>query len=274
MSWQVGAILFAISAVEGVRRVEPEDLVLRCNPLGTWRVATPVHLWREWCLVSVLPPFFLTIVARNEAGAKSIHGSVSDVGPRATSLQQIVTLRLLCALDFLVIVFGIPWGILHRGSAGLLAFFALALALSTVIVVRSAAVRCNGGSRTAAFRKAISFLSPFASPFAAEAALSSLLEGQPRIAVISSLLGEAKFRALIRPAAYDVESRRSEIGGSFLEDIAKALPRSERIKILESAGDGCTKLERFCPRCAEKYSLESTACTDCNGVALSRSEVR
>ena len=270
MSWQVGAILFAICAFEGVRRLEPEDLILRCNPLGTWRVASPVRLWRTWCLVSVLPPFFVTVVARHEAGARLVRGNGSDVESIGTSIRQIRALRVLCALDFLVIVFGIPWGITHRGAAGLFAFVALALALSSVIVMRLAAVRFGEGeSRMTGLRKAMSFLSPFASPFAAEAALSSMLERQPRIAVISGLLGDTKFGALIRPAAYDLELRPSQNGVSFVGDIARALSKSERARILKSAGEGCTERERFCPRCAERYSLESTECADCDGIALS-----
>lgn len=272
MSWQVSAILFAIYAYEGVKRLEPEDLVLRCNPLGTWRVASPVQLWRKWYLVSLLPPFFATIVARHETGAKFLPDDGRDIQSLAGSIEPILALRLLGALDLLVIVFGIPWGISHRGSAGLFAFLAFALALSAAIVLRSAGVRFSAGeSRGSAFRKSMSFLSPFASPFAAEAALSSLLQSYSRITVISDLLGEAKFRALIRPATYDLESRQSGVGGSLLENIALALPRSERVKILEAAADGCTKFERFCPRCAERYSLASTSCADCNGIALSAS---
>jgi hypothetical protein len=272
VSWQVGAILFAIGAFEGVRRLEPEDLLLRCNPLGSWRVVSPIQLWRDWYLVSVLPPFFLTIVARHEAGAKLLPDGATDIQTVAGSIEPILALRLLGALDFLLIVFGVPWGISYRGSAGLLAFLGCALVLSAAITLRLAAVRfCVGEARWAAFRSATSFLSPFASPFAAESALSSLLQSHARIAVISDLLGEAKFRALIRPAAYDVELRQSAIGGSFLADIALALPRSERVRILESAGEGCTKLERFCPRCAERYSLASISCADCDGIALSAS---
>ena len=270
MNWQVGAILFAIGAFEGVRRLEPEDLALRYTPLGGWRVASPAHLWRKWYLVSVLPPFVVTIVARPEAGAKSLPRNETDVRSFARSVQSVLPLRLLGALDFLLVVFGIPWGISHHGSAGLLAFFALALVLSAAIVLRSAAVRvASGEPRWRAFRKAVGFLSPFAAPFAAEATLSSLLQSQSRVAVISDLLGETKFRALIRPAAYDVQSRKSGSTWSLLEDIALSLPKSERAKILESAGFGCTALERFCPRCAERYSLETTSCADCDGIALS-----
>lgn len=272
MSWQVGAILFAISAFEGVRRLEPDDLVLRCNPLGIWRVASPVRLWRDWHLVSVLPPFFLTIVVRPNADAKSLPDNGRDIRSLATSIEPILALRLVCALDFLVIVFGIPWGISHHGSAGLLAFLACALVLSAATAVRWAAVQLPAGkSRWAAFRKAMSFLSPFASPFAAESALSLLLQSHSRMAVISALLGEEKFGALIRPAAYDLELRKSVTSGSFLEEIALALPRTERVKILESAGLGCPEFERFCPRCAERYSLESTSCADCEDIPLSAS---
>lgn len=269
MSWQVAAILFAILAFEGVRRLDSEDVILRCDPLGTWRVAVPLQLWRQWYLVSALPAFFLTVVVRRESSSKSLRDDRGHIRSLVRATEPVLSLRLLCALDFLVVVIGIPWGISRYGSAGLLAFIALPLALSAVIMIRSAAVLLSQGhSRWAAFRSSTSFLSPFASPFAAEAALSSLLENHSPIAVISTLLGEAEFAALMRPAAYDVESRQSETAGSLLGELARALPSNERMTILESAANGCTEFERFCPRCAERYSLESTACADCDGVQL------
>lgn len=269
MSWQVAAILFAIVAFEGVRRLDPDGLVLRCNPLGAWRVASPVQLWRQWHLVSVLPPFFLTIVVRREAGGKSVARDRDEVRSVIDGIEPILALRLLCALDFLLVVIGIPWGISQHGAAGLFALVACSFAVSAIIVTRLAVVRYTAGlSRWAAFRGSTSFLSPFAAPYAAESAVSSLLQQRAPIAVISGLLGEARFGDLVRPAAYDLESLQGGNDDSLLEEIARALSKSERAKILATAGDGCTDVERFCPRCAERYSVESTVCADCDGILL------
>lgn len=269
MSWEVAAILYAISAIEGVRRLQPDEVVLRCGPLGGWRVVSPVRLWRSWYLVSILAPFFLTIVPRGSSDASVLQSDRAELRSFATSIEPILTLRVLGALDLVVVVLGIPWGVSKHGSTGLIAFFACALALSAAITLRSASLPLMAGeSRKVGFRKAISFLSPFASPLAAEAALSARAQTCSRLAVMLELLDETKFRAMVRSSVYDIKSRGSAIGGSCLEEIALALPDGERTRILDSAGEGCTAAQRFCPRCAERYSPDSTTCADCEGIAL------
>jgi hypothetical protein len=270
VSWEVAPILFAISAFEGVRRVQPDDVILRRGPFGGWRVVSPVRLGRSWHLVSVLAPFFLTIVAQSDSdsAATGVDEDASDMRSFAGSIEPILALRVLGALDIVLVVIGIPWAVSSRGSIGLLAVLGCALALSAAIALRSATLSIRQGKSGIGFRKALSFLSPFASPLAAEAALSARARNNPQIAVISDLLGEAEFRAFIRPSVYDVELRGSVIAGSSLEEMALALPKVERTGILKSAGEGCKELERFCPRCAERYSLESTTCAECEGIAL------
>lgn len=271
MSWQLVAILFVISAFEGVRRLGPEELVLRSNPLGVWRVASPTKLWGDWYLVSILPPFFLTIVVHRDVAANALPGASTDIRPFITSIEPILALRLLGALDFLAIVLGIPWGISRHGSAALFAFLGCALALSAAIALRCTSFLISEGqSRRLVFRTAISLLSPFASPIAAESALSARIRRYPRLATISGLLGDEGFSALVRRSAYDVESRVRAIDGSLLEEIALSIPGSERVRIVDSASDGCTGEERYCPRCGEKYSQETLFCADCYGIALSR----
>ena len=271
MSWQLVAILFAISAFEGVRRLGPEELVLRSNPLGGWRVASPTRLWGDWHLVSILPPFFLTIVVHRDVAATALPGASTDIRQFITSIEPILALRLLGALDFLAIVLGIPWGISRHGSAAFFAFLGCALALSGAIALRCASFLISEGqSRKVVYKTAISLLSPFASPIAAESVLSVRIQRYPRLATISGLLGDERFSALVRRSAYDVESRVRTIDGLLLEEIALSLPGSERVRILDSASDGCTEEERYCPRCGEKYSLETSFCADCHGIALSR----
>ena len=87
MSWQLVAILFVIVAFEGVRQLGPDELVLRCNPLGVWRIATPMHLWRDWHLVSLLPPFFLTIAVPPGVGANPLPDGGRDITQFANGIR-------------------------------------------------------------------------------------------------------------------------------------------------------------------------------------------
>ena len=97
MNWQLVAILFTIAAFEGVRQLGPDELVLRCNSLGVWRVATPVQLWRDWHIVSFLPPFFLTLVIPPALGVNPLHDGERDLTEVAHTSVTIIALRLLSA---------------------------------------------------------------------------------------------------------------------------------------------------------------------------------
>ena len=270
MSWQLVAILFAISAFEGVRRLGPEQLVLRCSPLGDWRVVSPTRLWGEWHVVSVLPPFFVTVVIPLDVATNGFSGAARDVPSFTRSSFSAVALRVLGALDLLALVVGIPWSVAKFGAAGLFAFLGIVFALSAAIFLSCTVIFIRQGvTRKRALRTAISFLSPFAAPFACEAMLSARMRRYPRLTAISGLLGETRFHALIRRSVYDVESRVPSGSNGWLEQIALSLSKRERAKIIHSASAGCSGFERYCPRCGEKYLLESSFCAECDGVPLS-----
>ena len=269
MSWQLVAILFVIVAFEGVRQLGPDELVLRCNPLGVWRIVAPTHLWRNWHLVSLLPPFFLTIVVPPGVGANPLTDGDRDIARFAKASWILLALRALGALDFIVLILGVPWGVSRFGAAGLIGFLGLAFALSVSTAIMSAILLVDEGlPRRIAIRRAISLASPFGAPLAAEVVLSAHTRRYPRLTAISQLIGETQFHAWIRHWAYDLESNTGAINDAWLDEVASSLSGAERAGILDSPPEGCSAEERYCPRCGEKYLLESSFCTECEGIQL------
>ena len=275
MSWQLVAILFVIVAFEGVRQLGPDELVLRCNPLGVWRIVAPTHLWRNWHLVSLLPPFFLTIVVPPAVGANPLPDGARVIAQFAKGSWTVFALRALGALDFIVLVLGVPWGVSRFGAAGLIGSLGLAFVLSVSTAIMSAILLAREGlPRRISVRRAVSLASPFGTPLAAEVVLSARIRRYPGLTAISQLIGEAQFHAWIRHWAYDLESNAGSINDAWLGEVASSLSSEERAEILDSAPDGCSAEERYCPRCAEKYLLESSFCTECEGIQLRLSAQR
>ena len=274
MNWQLVAILFTIAAFEGVRRLEPDELVLRRNPLGVWRVAAPVQLWRDWHITSFLAPFILTIVIPPVVGVSSLPNRARDNAEFGQTSGAVVALRLLGALDLLLLILGIPWAVSRFGAIGFMGSLACTLAVSVSTSIMAAVLLARDGMPTrVAIRKAISLASPFSAPLAAEIVLSARIRRYPRLSAISQLVGETQFRSWIRPWAYDLESSRS-IRNAWLQEIAVSLSKRERAGILDSASDGCRVEERYCPRCGEKYLLALSFCADCEGIQLRLREQR
>jgi hypothetical protein len=269
VSWGLVAILFVIVAFEEVRKLAPDELVLRCNPLGVWRIASPPHLWRDWHLVSLLPPFYLAIVVAPSVGSNPLTDGRRDIVEFAKASRKVFALRALGALDFIVLILGVPWAVSRFGAAGLIGMLGFAFALSVSTAVMSAILLSNEGiPRRIAIRRAVSLASPFAAPLAAELVLSARIRRYPRLTAISQLIGETQFHAWIRHWAYDLESNGGPINDAWLGEIASSLSTGERARILDSASDGCSTAERYCPRCGEKYLLESSFCTECDGIQL------
>jgi hypothetical protein len=269
VSWQLVAILFVIVAFEGVKQLRPDELVLRCNPLGVWRIVAPTRLWRDWHLVSILPPFLLTIVIPPNVEANQLVDGGPEIVDFARASRTVLALRVRGALEFIVLILGVPWGVSRVGLAGLIAFLGLAFALSVSTAIMSAILLVDQGTQPRiAIRRAISLASPFGTPLAAEVVLSARIRRYPRLTAISQLIGETQFRAWIRRWAYDLESTPGSINDAWLAEIASSLSNAERAGILDSASEGCSAEERYCPRCAERYLLESSFCTECEGTQL------
>jgi hypothetical protein len=269
VSWQLVAILFVIVAFEGVRQLGPDELVLRCNPFGVWRIVTPTRLWRDWHLVSLLPPFFLTIVVPPNVDANPLVDSGRDIAQFARASRTVLALRARGALSFIVLILGVPWGVSRFGAAGLIAFLGLAFALSVSTAIMSAILLVDEGlPRRISVRRAVSLASPFGTPLAAEVVLSARIRRYPRLSVISQLIGKPQFHAWIRRWAYDLKSNTGSINDVWLAEIASSVSNAERAGILDSAPEGCTAGERYCPRCGKKYLLKTSVCTECEGILL------
>ena len=217
MSWQLVAILFVIVAFEGVRQLGPDELVLRCNPLGVWRIVAPTHLWRNWHLVSLLPPFFLTIVVTPTVAANPLVDGGRDIAQFARASRMVLALRVRGALEFIVLILGVPWGVSRFGAAGLLAFLGLAFALSVSTAIMAAILLVDEGlPGRISVRRAVSLASPFGTPLAAEVVLSARIRRYPGLTAISQLIGEAQFHAWVRRWAYDLESNAASINDAWL----------------------------------------------------------
>jgi hypothetical protein len=269
VSWELVGILFVIVAFEGVRQLGADELVLRCNPLGVWRIASPLHLWRDWHLVSLLPPFYLAVVVSPSVGANPLPDGSRYIAEIAKASRKVFALRALGALDFIVLILGLPWAVSRFGAAGLIGMLGFAFALSVSTAVMSAILLANEGiPRRIAIRKAVFLASPFAVPLAAEVVLSARIRRYPRLTAISHLIGAPQFHAWIRHWTYDLESSGGPINDAWLGEIASSLSTGERARILDSASEGCSTAERYCPRCGEKYLLESSFCTECDGIQL------
>lgn len=269
MSWQLVAILFVIVAFEGVRKLGPDELVLRCNPLGAWRIVSPTPIWRDWHLVSLLPPFFLTTVVPQNDEANPLVDGDREIAQFARASRTVLALRARGALDFIVLILGVPWAVSRFGAAGLIAFLGLAFALSVSTAIMSAILLVDEGlPRRIALRRAVSLASPFGAPLAAEVVLSGRIRRYSRLTAIRQLIGEARFHAWIRQSVYDLESNAGSSTDAWLAEIASSLSSAERTGILGSPPEGCSAEERYCPRCGEKYLLELSFCTECEGIPL------
>jgi hypothetical protein len=220
-------------------------------------------------MVSFLSPFFLTIVVPPGIEANPLVDRGRDVAQFARASRTVLALRMRGAIEFIVLILGVPWGVSRFGATGLIAFLGLTFALSVSTAIMSAILLIDEGlPRRISVRRAVSLASPFGTPLAAEVVLSARIRRYPRLAAISQLIGEAQFRAWIRHWAYDLESNADSINDAWLGEIASSLSIAERLGILNSASDGCSEAERYCPRCAEKYLLESSFCTECEGIQL------
>ena len=235
----------------------------------------PTRLWGAWHLVSILAPFFVTVVIPLNVATNEFSRADRDSPAFVQSSHSVIALRILGALDFLALVIGIPWGVAKFGAAGFLACVAVVLILSGIISLSCVLIlRSQGESWKSALRAAMSFLSPFAAPFAGETIQSTRMRKYPRLTVLHGLLGEVRFRALVRRSVYDLESDAPSSGNGWLDQLALSVPKNERAKIINSAPPDCSEHERYCPRCGEKYLLESAFCVECNGVPLSAAGAR
>ena len=171
-------------------------------------------------------------------------------------------------LTLFSLVLGIPFA---AGNAGITGFVvALMLTAGSSIATGSAcglALRALGASRSVAWRRALSCLSPFAAPRAIEVVYQHALAPATPSMAASVVLEAADFRAWIRPVVWDHLQ-----GGDTRSDLDLILTRQEMASLVGDPGTGANDGgSTFCPRCGSAWRLPAGSCPACPGaIALTR----
>ena len=256
IAWPTAALLLAIVVFEGARRVHAGDVVFRRFLAGPWSVTELDVLRRRWTLVSWLPPLWTTIVAPQRSGPGEPPAGLSE---RRRALRPWYwTLTALGAAEVVALVAGIPLAERRSTGSGVLLVIAFVFVLAVMIALLCWwARRRLGMPRTAAWAA----LSPFAAPYAAERLFDETMARFTILAVARAFLLPERFRAWVRPRAYDAQA-----GGTDPE-LHDVVGREELAAILAPPpADGGVL---FCPRCGAVYrDAATTVCADCAAVPL------
>lgn len=258
IAWPTAALLLAIVGFEGARRVHAGDVVFRRFLAGPWSVSELDALRRRWTLVSWLPPLWTTVVAPQRSGPGDPPAGLPD---RRRALRPWYwSLTILGATQLAALVAGIPLAERRLTGSGVLLAIALALVLAVTI-----ALLCWWARRSLGLPRAAAWaaLSPFAAPYAAERLLDETLARFTTLAVARALLSPERFRAWVRPRAYDGRAGRQ--ADPELHDV---VGRDELAAIL-APPPTVDNAPLFCPRCGAVYRDPATSvCADCVAVPL------
>ena len=280
MDWGATLLLAGITWIDGVGRVAPGSLVLRRALGGAW-VATPADYTdrARWTVIACWRPLMSGLVlapaASTRGGDDDARGVRETDARLATHLSRtkpfVLALRLLGALALATLVLGVPWATGRFGGAGLLAGCGAALLLSAVTAgVAARALRALDHGRLASLGAAVSLLSPFAAPRAADAILAAAVGDAPQELVARRLLEPHPFEALMRPRAYDALRTPANPGlpsddGARLADL---LGTDFLTAVVAAPPANCRPEEPFCARCGAVYRSETVTCFDCGGLEL------
>lgn len=254
MAWPTAALLAVIVILEGARRVNAGDVILRRPVLGAWTAADASALRRRWTLVSWLPPFWTTLLA-----SPPVAPTVAGLAARLTAVRPWYrTLSVLGTAVLVALVGGIPLAEARFTGVGVL------LAIGAVLVLAIATTLVGSWARRRLRLRrspAWAALSPFAAPYAAERLLEDALAPYSTVAVARSLLPPPHFREWIRPRAYDALA-----GANADAELREVLDAAELAAVL-APPRAVDDAPLFCPRCGAVYR-EAVVCADCTAVPL------
>lgn len=256
MSWPTAALLAVIVVLDGARRVNAGDVILRRPLFGAWTATDANALRRRWTLVSWLPPFWTTLLASPPVAQPAI-----DVAARLNAVRPWYrALSVLGTAALVALVVGIPLSEARFTGAGVLLAIGVVLLLAVATTLVGVWARRRLGLRRS---PAWTALSPFAAPYAAERLLEQALAPYSTVAVARSLLPPLHFREWIRPRAYDALADANADA-----ELREVLDAAELAAVLAPprALDGAPL---FCPRCGAVYR-EAEICADCATVPLRR----
>jgi hypothetical protein len=260
VDWGTVGILAGVVTLEGFRRLPAGALVLRRPLLGPWSVAQVTIERGRWALVAWWPPFFTTVVLPPVRPAAPGATSADVAAFLRESRPWRIGLEALGALVLVALVAGLPLAVARFGPMGFLGGLGLVLALAATTSGLAAWAR---GALGLPRRPALTALSPFAAPQAAERLLEEALAPVPRVLVLRALLPAAPFTAWLRPRLFDA----ARAAGPD-RDLADLVTPELRAAFL-APPDRLPGADRYCPRCGASYR-DGERCGDCEGVALVR----
>jgi hypothetical protein len=278
------AVLVFVLWLDGWRRVEPGDFIVRRVGLGPWTLRTPSARVGTFALVAWWPPVVFPLVVTTSPDTQVSAGSPAWTVDHAVSVARgrrrvgrvaadIAMLRIVGTLLLVWIALGIPLMTARAGGAGLVrgiagAFlFAGGMAITCLVVLRM-----SGVPGRSALRKCLPLVSPFSAARAAEVVIGEALDGLSPSAQLAALLDPPAFAEWLRPWAYDEVHARQADGpvAARIREMIAALPPSMLSGVIatmpsEDAGDVGSS---YCPRCGHWYYQHVAACSECVNVAL------
>jgi len=254
------AILALLTLVEGMRRVPAGSVVLRRVLFGPWTVERPEPAERLR-LLSWWSPIMTTIVLAPRPSYQKT--SVKDVRARLEGRElytALFDLRVLGAVELVVLVLGLPLALQRFGAMGF--FVGLGVVLLLCLTIFTALV-LSGRTLGKRWRWAFPFLSPFSASRAAEVLLEEALHDVPPAVAGSALLPADAFLVFVRPFVYDASNGgdvdRRFLEGMNLKELRAAL--AQRPGGTSQNGQGL-----LCPRCGATF-IHGDSCSEC-GVHL------
>jgi len=254
------AILALLTLIEGMRRVPAGSVVLRRVLFGPWTVERPEPAERLR-LLSWWSPIMTTIVLAPRPSYQKT--SVKDVRARLEGRElytALFDLRVLGAVELVVLVLGLPLALQRFGAMGF--FVGLGVVLLLCLTIFTALV-LSGRTLGKRWRWAFPFLSPFSAPRAAEVLLEEALRDVPPAVAGSALLPADAFLVFVRPFVYDA-SNGGDVDRRFLEGMNLNELRAtlaQRPRGTSQNGQGL-----WCPRCGATF-IHGDSCSEC-GVHL------
>jgi len=278
------AVLVFVLWLDGWRRVEPGDLIVRRVGLGVWTLRTPSARVGTFALVAWWPPVVFPLVVTTSLDAQVSAGSPAWTADHAVSVARgrrrvgrvaadIAMLRIVGTLLLVWIALGIPLMTARAGGAGLVrgiagAFvFAAGMAITCFVVLRMSGVPGRN-----ALRKCLPLVSPFSAARAAEVVVGEALDGLSPAAQLAALLDPQPFAAWLRPWAYDEVHARQADGpvAARIREMIAALPPSVLSGVIATmpSDDSGDVGSSYCPRCGHWYYKHVADCSECVNVAL------
>jgi hypothetical protein len=181
----------------------------------------------------------------------------------------VMVLRVLGFATSLVLVVGAPVAVSRYGRAGIYYAAASLLALGVINAFVSAFAYARfDASGWSSVRFAVSFLWPFAGPYAAERVLALAVAGGSPVDVFRAVAGAESFAQWARPHAYDALIRHDSRELHLLDGFDFHLGRRKVEELLSVLPPHTPPDGRFCPRCGANFQDDMRECTDCGGVEL------